>query len=459
MNLSVGDEPSTDSNDPTDQNGTTPDTDKTPSDENDKAEKPDIVYSTGLAYAPNPDGKTCTVTGVGTCTDTSIYVPEQIDGYKVTAIGESAFASSKTLKSIYLPDGLELIGEYAFASCRNLDNIRVPDSIKIVANNALSGTDDLNFKEYDAADYIGNDENPYLVLVRGTSEVEKISPTTKVIYNGAFSRAYEIEELTLPEGLTYIGGSAFYGCIELKKINIPSTLIGIGRKIFEFCDKLEYTEHENGQYLGNDQNPYMMLYKAPEGEIKINENTKIIYSDAFAMNETVTTVEVPDNVICIADAAFISCSALVSVTLPSGLDVISENLFAGCSSLKEITLPEGIKQIGQNAFWLCESLESVVIPNGTVYIGAEAFKDCTSLSTLTIPSSVTSTGINAFENDTALHTVYFDGTLLDWLSRDTAYYSCPTAYGADLYIDGQLLTEAVIPEEITAIGDFVFSGC
>ena len=46
--------------------------------------------SVGLAYVINEDGETCTITGIGECTDTDIVVPIEIDGLKVTAIEEKS---------------------------------------------------------------------------------------------------------------------------------------------------------------------------------------------------------------------------------------------------------------------------------------------------------------------------------------------------------------------------------
>ena len=50
--------------------------------------------SQGLAYEVNADGTTCTITGMGICTDTEVYIPATIDGYSVTAIGAKAFAEN-----------------------------------------------------------------------------------------------------------------------------------------------------------------------------------------------------------------------------------------------------------------------------------------------------------------------------------------------------------------------------
>lgn len=67
-------------------------------------------YSDGLAYSVNPDGRTCTVTGAGSFTGSSLSVPDVIDGYRVTAIGEHAFAGiNHNVTMVIIPEGVKTI--------------------------------------------------------------------------------------------------------------------------------------------------------------------------------------------------------------------------------------------------------------------------------------------------------------------------------------------------------------
>ena len=107
------------------------------------------------------DGKV-TVTGVK-CGVESVYIPDYIDGYPVTAIGDHAFQNygqsvlhmklrlPRTLKSIGsysfyectsleeldLPDGLDSIGPYAFGRCLSLSHIGIPASVKSLGSEAF----------------------------------------------------------------------------------------------------------------------------------------------------------------------------------------------------------------------------------------------------------------------------------------------------------------------------------
>ncbi len=53
-----------------------------------------VPSSEGLAYEVNEDGKTATITGIGTCTATEIVIGTEIEGYTVTAIAQECGFSS-----------------------------------------------------------------------------------------------------------------------------------------------------------------------------------------------------------------------------------------------------------------------------------------------------------------------------------------------------------------------------
>ena len=78
-------------------------------------------YSEGLLYEVNND--TITITGLGTCSDTTIYIPAVIDEKPVTEIGNYAFLRCTSLTEIVIPEGVTSIGDSAFDGCDELTTV------------------------------------------------------------------------------------------------------------------------------------------------------------------------------------------------------------------------------------------------------------------------------------------------------------------------------------------------
>ena len=177
---------------------------------------------------------------------------------------------------------------------------------------------------------------------------------------------------------------------------------------------------------------------------------------------------------------------------------IGWDAFSGCYSLTSITIPDGVTSIDGWAFYNCykltkvyaESLESwlnisffsyssywsnpcsngaelyingelvtdIVIPDGVTSIGNSAFEGCKSLTSVTIPDSVVSIGYSAFSGCTSLTKVYAE-SLESWLNISFDNRGNPCSNGAELYINGELVTDIVIPDGVEKISDYAFSGC
>ena len=127
--------------------------------------------------------------------------------------------------------------------------------------------------------------------------------------------------------------------------------------------------------------------------------------------------------------------------------------------------------------WECQySSNKIVIPekvtcNGVEYsvisIGDYAFYECSSLTSITIPQSVTSIGYNAFYGCSSLISVNISD-LVAWFnisfSIDVYYggsscHSNPLQYAKKLYLNGELVTDLVIPEGVNLIQSYAFHGC
>ena len=137
-------------------------------------------------------------------------------------------------------------------------------------------------------------------------------------------------------------------------------------------------------------------------------------------------------------------------------NIIGQSMFRRCYNLQKIILPRNIISIEAFAFEGCV-LTSITIPEGVTSIGLAAFEDCELLTAISIPSSVTSVSHQAFDGCRSLVDVYIKDVAA-WCSIDfdTHSWNNPLHYGANMYLNNELVTELVIPEGVKAINNLAF---
>ena len=134
-------------------------------------------------------------------------------------------------------------------------------------------------------------------------------------------------------------------------------------------------------------------------------------------------------------------------------------LVKASKNLENFEIDSGCKYIGDSAFSGCSGLTNVTIPNSVKYIGRYAFNGCSGLTSVTIGNSVTSIGKTAFSGCFELKSVYITN-LEKWcnISFDS-YESNPLYYAHSLYLNNKLVTDLVIPDSVTSIGNYAFQDC
>ena len=168
--------------------------------------------SAGLVYTLSEDGTYYSVTNIGTCTDTVIYIPSAYNGLHVKEIGRSAFYGKKTITGVVLPDGITTINHYAFYNCSSLASVTIPDSVTSIGSTAFYNCSGL------ASVTIGN----------GVTSIG----------GSAFSGCSSLASITIPDGVTSIGTSVFEDCIGLTSVTIPDSVTSIGVWAFYGCSNL-----------------------------------------------------------------------------------------------------------------------------------------------------------------------------------------------------------------------------
>ncbi|MBO7261660.1 MAG: leucine-rich repeat protein [Alistipes sp.] len=118
-----------------------------------------------------------------------------------------------------------------------------------------------------------------------------------------------------------------------------------------------------------------------------------------------------------------------------------------------------ITSIGDDAFYDCTSLTSITIPDSVTSIGYEAFWGCTSLTCVTIGNGVTSIGDRVFSMCFSLTSVYITD-IAAWCNISfVGSNSNPLCNAENLYLNNELVTDLIIPDSITSIGDWAFYNC
>ena len=190
-----------------------------------------------------------------------LVVPDELDGYRVTVIGDNAFYSCQTLTGVIIPDSVASIGIAAFCSCENLTWITLPDSVISIGS-------------------------------------------------GAFGNCNSLTAITLPDRLTSIEDYIFFGCISLNSINLPNSVKSIGYCAFSFCTHLDVITLP-GSLTAIDDWAFWACNRL--SEITLPDSLTKIGECAFNSCICLDKIFIPENVTNIGNYAFSDCGSITLI--------------------------------------------------------------------------------------------------------------------------------------------------
>ena len=183
------------------------------------------------------------------------------------------------------------------------------------------------------------------------------------IGESAFSDCVNLESINLPEGITDIGNAAFAYCYSLNTLTLPQSLKSIGYGAFQYSALTRITFPKNLTELG----PYAFSGCEALQKAEFTGGLKQVPMGAFIYCYALTDMELPEGVCSIGDSAF-DCSGLQSVTLPSTLETVGYAAFSNCA-LTELDLPRSLTTVHSCAFYACPLEGELVIPENVAYLG------------------------------------------------------------------------------------------
>ena len=281
----------------------------------------------------------------------------------------------------------------------------------------------------------------------------------KHIDRSAFEGCEELTNIIIPEGVETIDNYAFKDCSKLETISLPNSITEIDSGAFDNCTSLQYNIYENGNYLGNTSNPYVVLINGIDNSVmsyKVHENCNVIYENALSGFSELTNVDMPYSITYIGSNAFSLCISLESFTVPNFVKYFDASWFYYCTNLQSITLSANIELVSIGYMFGCDSFSEFNVystnpkftaKDGVLYskdlkillaypiakegnnfdipsyvkeIATYAFNGCKNLKSLTMWGTMETLNSGAVINCESLHTLYFKGTMNEWIELDNS---------------------------------------
>ena len=369
-------------------------------------------------------------------------------------LNESAFAACVFLNSVTVGNSLTTIGDACFMGCTRLLDMTLPASVTSIGGACFDqtmGYNNANDVVYFGDWAVGLKETLYfdhIFIKEGTRGIAdhsfsnamivgvgvQLPSTLEIIGYAAFYNCSHVLGFGLsnnlryigdyafygcgsawfgeggitriPDGVEYIGRSAFYRCSMMVGLYIPSSVKTIGDYAFYGCLNLG----DSGMVYNSFED---MEAGAPslKGDVIIAEGVEKIGERAFHSCSGIVEIVIPDSVTSIGSRAFYKCTKLQRVVLGEGIQELPAYLFYKCEGLTELKMSDSIRTIGDYAFRGCVELKNIQVGQSVEVIGNYAFYGCTQVSEIILPASVKSIGNYAFRGCAKVDAVILPATI------------------------------------------------
>lgn len=258
----------------------------------------------------------------------------------------------KTIEEIIIEEGIEEILSYAFNNMRVLKKISLPNSIKYISSTAFEGCPNLAYNEYKNGKYLGNDTNPYLVLVCVKNKKEtsfEMHNDTKIICENAFSKCENLCDVKLSKKLERIY-CGFSGIKNLKELILPASVKYINNMLIDNCLNFEN-----------------IIFEEDDSNQELEITTTIINS-----SNKIETITLPKRLKKVRGHLIENCPNLKTFdfSINSKVQEVLSKVFSQCYQVKNILNIPALANIDEHAFintyYYAKKIDDSLIKNVTI---------------------------------------------------------------------------------------------
>jgi hypothetical protein len=375
-----------------------------------------------------------------------VTIPDTINGFPVTSIGQDAFFQSPGLTNVILSTNVTTLADNAFFQCFTLASVTIPASVTNIGLGPFYDCQSLTVISVSPSNsfytnvnqLLFNKSQTYLIQFPGgiggsytlpaavtnvghafvgntlTNISVNAANTIYTNVNGVLFNKNQTQLIsypgratgdvagtyTVPASVTLIVSAAFEYVTSVTNVIIGSGVTNIGYVAFFDCASLTMIS----------VNAANSFYSSTNGALFDKNKTRLIQfpvaiGGSYTIPGTVTNIE---------DGAFGDDVALAHVVIPNSVTNIGLQAFYGCFNLSGVTIGNHVRSIGQTAFFLCTNLTSLVFPASVTRIDAQAFSNCNGLSSVCFEGNQPVDGGNIFFFDNALTTILYVSGSTGW---------------------------------------------